>query len=289
MLQANPPISKSGFLGVSVQEMTPSLRQALKLGDKKGLLISSVVDDSPADDAGLKEEDVILTLDGKQVELADEFSKLVRKAGAGTKVKLTVFRNGKSKDFEIELGRRKSANSFSWAQADPEHDVMFFGDKPKLGIEYHDLDEKALAAYFKVEHRSGVLILKITKNSPAENAGLQPGDVIVAIDDEKINDGDDLIETLADYEGGDAIAIAVVRHGKKTTIKAELAENSLHSGDTKMFYRKLPHRERLRWQDDENIFFTPGKRVRPRIYKFKNSDGDKKKEVKIIIESDDSI
>lgn len=288
-LKAKPLKSKSGFLGVSVQELTPSLRQALNLGDKKGLLVSAVVEDSPAEVAGLKEEDVILKFDGKQVELADEFSKLVRKTGAGTKVNLTIFRNGKTKNLEVELRRKKRRNTFSWAQADPGLNVMFFGHRPKLGVEYHDLDEKTLAAYFNVEQRSGVLILKVTRGTPAEKGGLLPGDVIIAIDDEKINDGDDLIDTLSDYEGGEEIAVTIMRKGKKSSIKVELEESALHSDDIKMRYRKMPHLEHLRWQDDENVFLTPGKSVRPRIYKFKSDGDDKQKEVEIIIDPDESI
>ncbi len=287
-LLANPPKSKRGFFGVSVQEMTPSLRQAMKLGDKNGLLITSIIEDSPADEAGLKEEDVILTFDGKAVEIAGRFSKMVRKAGAGTTVELTVFRDRKTKKFEITLGRKKRQNAFAFSGERPGRNMIFTGDRPRLGIEYHDLDEKALAAYFKVEQRSGVLILDVTKDSPAEKGGLLPGDVIVALGDEKINDGDDLIETLSDYEGGGEMAVSFVRKGMKKSTKVEFDESTLHGDNLQYWYKTVPHPDRFRWQNNEEFFFLPRDKNR-HIHKFKKGDRYEKKTAKIIIESEQSI
>src|SRR5262245_42343639 len=74
-----------GWLGVSVRELTPSARERLKLGNETGLLVTEVLRDSPADDAGLKADDVILQFDAQKVEQADDFSRLVRNAGADKK------------------------------------------------------------------------------------------------------------------------------------------------------------------------------------------------------------
>ena len=214
--------SRRGWLGIYIQELTPSLREALKLGDRKGLIITEVVEDSPADEAGLQEEDVILEFDGKKVEKVREFTRLVRRTPPGTRVKLLIFRDGKEKEIEVEIGRSRKRDV----------DVFVFGDKglriyfghPRLGVRVHDLNAD-LAEYFHVDENEGVLILEVQEDSPAEDAGLKPGDVITKIDDEKISDVEDLNETLGEYEEGDLVTVEFVRKGKRQTVEVELEGN----------------------------------------------------------------
>lgn len=211
--------SRRGWLGVYIQELTPSLREALKLGDRKGLVITEVVEDSPADEAGLREEDVILEFDGKKVEKVREFTRLVRRTPPGTRVKLLIFRDGKEKEIEVEIGKSRKRDV----------DVLVLGDKglrihfgyPRLGVRVHDLNAD-LADYFHVKEYEGVLILDVQEDSPAEDADLKPGDVITKIDDEKINDVEDLKETLEDYDEGDVVTVEIVRKGKRQTVEVEL-------------------------------------------------------------------
>ncbi|MDZ7292424.1 MAG: PDZ domain-containing protein [candidate division KSB1 bacterium] len=212
--------TKKGWLGVSVQELTPSLREAMKVGNRPGLLITSVVRNSPADDANLKEEDVILTFDGKTVEKADEFVKLVRDTSPDKKVKIKILRDGKEKELEVIIGARESeprSFRFGW---DDGRDI-FITSGPRLGVQVQKLN-KDLAPYFQVEEKGGVLILEVSKNSPAEKAGLKAGDVITRIGDEKVTDPDDLIEALKDYEEGDKVTIEYMRMGKSEKTQAEI-------------------------------------------------------------------
>ncbi|RMF57660.1 MAG: PDZ domain-containing protein, partial [Calditrichaeota bacterium] len=90
--------SKRGWLGVGIREMTPSLRDEYELGSRDGLLIIDVAPDSPAEDAGLREDDVILKFNGHDVARAKEFSKMVRNMEPGTEVELLILRNGKERE-----------------------------------------------------------------------------------------------------------------------------------------------------------------------------------------------
>jgi S1-C subfamily serine protease len=215
--------TKKSWLGVRVQELTPSLRDAMKVGNRPGLLISSVVRNSPADDANLREEDVLLSFDGKTVEKADDFVRLVRNTPPDKKVKIKILRDGEEREIEVTLEARKTASSpraFAYNWSGDGRNFIALG-RPRLGVQVQELS-KDLAPYFKVEEKGGVLVLEVTKDSPAEKAGLKAGDVITKIDGEKITGADDLIDALRDYEEGDEAAIEYVRQGKTATVQAAL-------------------------------------------------------------------
>jgi serine protease Do len=260
--------TKKGWLGVSVQELTPSLRETMKVGNRSGLLITDVVRDSPADDANLREEDVLLSFDGKSVERTDNFTQLVRNTPPDKKVKVKILRNGEERELEVTIGARKSgasARSFSWSGSGSHSpDVFWMGNRAHLGVQVQDLN-RDLAPYFKVEEKSGVLILSVSKDSPAEKAGLKAGDVITRLDEEKITDADDLITALRDYEEGDKVNVEYVRQGKSATAAVEF-ENMENSHGFKFFSPeggkiRLPERNKIRIQgfggDAGEVFMIP--------------------------------
>ncbi len=229
-----------GWLGVTVQELTPSLRDAMKVGDRSGLLISSVVENSPADDAGLKEGDVIVRFDGNSVEKTKDFTRLVRRTSPGENVNVVYVRDGDEESTEVEIGRRKSSGSnyFSWSGGDDDNDrkiVRFFG-RPRLGVQVHELNE-SLAGYFDADENGGVLILEVTEDSPAEKAGLKSGDVITKVDGEKVRDPEELIEILGDYDYDEVIEVEYLRKGSTGKVEVELESNNWHSssGDFRSF------------------------------------------------------
>lgn len=249
--------TKKSWLGVSVQELTPSLRDAMKVGNRPGLLITNVVQNSPADDANLREDDVLLSFDGKTVEKADDFVRLVRNTPPDKKVKIKILRDGEEREIEAILEARKTASSpraFAYNWSGDGRNLIALG-RPRLGVQVQELN-KDLAPYFKVEEKGGVLVLEVTKDSPAEKAGLKAGDVITKVDGEKITDADDLIDTLRDYEEGDEATIEYVRQGKTATVQA-----ALESSDDHGFHIWGPDRNKIRirnfgsdnWRDADLI------------------------------------
>jgi predicted metalloprotease with PDZ domain len=234
--------SGKGWLGVSVRELTPSARERMKLGTETGLLVTEVVHDSPADDAGIKVDDVILEFEGKKVEQTDDFSRLVRNAGADKKVTLIVMREGARKTMEVMLGNRRSpsfASGFSHGFG-PGKEMMFVMNRPHLGVRVHELDEN-LASYFKVEPHSGVLVLAVNEDSPAAKAGLKSGDVITKVDNETISSAEDLIQSMQDYEEGDQAKIEYVRQGRRENVTVEIDRSA--DADLRWF---APDRKHLR-------------------------------------------
>jgi S1-C subfamily serine protease len=249
--------TKKSWLGVSVQELTPSLRDAMKVGNRPGLLITNVVRNSPADDADLRDEDVLLSFDGKTVEKADDFVRLVRNTPPDKKVKIKILRDGEEREIEVTLEARKTVSSpraFAYNWGGDGRNLIAFG-RPRLGVQVQELN-KDLAPYFKVEEKGGVLVLDVTADSPAEKAGLKAGDVITKIDGEKIIDADDLINALQDYEEGDEATIEYVRQGKTATVQAALESSEDHG-----FHIWGPDRQKIRirnfgadnWRDADLI------------------------------------
>lgn len=247
--------SKKAWLGVQIQELTPSLRESLKLGGKTGLLITEVVEGSPADDANLRTEDVIIEFNGQPVELADAFTKLVRASEPGKEVKVVVMRDGVRKEIMVTLAARKTPKSYTHAWSGEP--MRFFTSQVQLGVQAQELNAD-LAEYFGVKEDGGALLLKIFEETPAEKAGLKAGDVITKIDDESIADPEDLMRTMADYEDGDDITITYVRHGQTATAKATLEEGAgagfhFFQGPDKFFQGPDKIRTRIRSFDDAKI------------------------------------
>ena len=225
--------AKKGYLGVFMQELDRDVREGLDLRVEKGLLFSGVEEDGPADEAGLKDGDVIVAFNGKTVDDPDDLRDLVRNTDPGEKVEIEVVRDGTSKTLTLTGG--EWPEDTSWFSAG---DLHFDGDKmgrhfdrlvyalspkPRLGVEVAELNDD-LAGYFKAKAGEGVLVLKVNEESVAEEAGVKAGDVIVQVGGEAVASVEGLRESVEDYEEGDEFAIQVIRKGKKQTLTATMAE-----------------------------------------------------------------
>ncbi|MFQ5639849.1 MAG: PDZ domain-containing protein [bacterium] len=220
--------SKKGWLGVSIVEMTPSMKKEYELGSRAGLLITFIEENSPAEDAGLWEDDVILSYNGSSVELAKDLTKAVRKTEPGSTAKLRIFRDGEEKTIEVKIAARKEQRHRTMVWSGDDEHIAISLSRPRLGVSVHELNED-LASYFSVDANKGVLISKVHEDTPAEKAGLKAGDVITKVDDEEIRDQEDLIDVLRDYEDGDEATVEFVRKGKLQKVVVELEGSILHN------------------------------------------------------------
>ncbi|MCA9743609.1 MAG: PDZ domain-containing protein [Deferribacteres bacterium] len=245
------PVIKRGWIGVSVQELTPSLRDAMQLGSRTGLLINDVVADSPADEAGLRQEDVLLEFNGEKVERVKRLSSLVRNTEPNTDVEVKIFREGEEKTVTLTVARMKprSANVYSFGKGD---NVFTLRNRPMLGVRVAELNED-LAPYFKVDSPHGVLVLQVEKDSPAEKAGLKAGDVILKIDGEKVRDYEELTDILSYYEDGEEVNLDFVRQGKNNKVAVTLDEQ----GNSAWGFR-MPDDKDFEW----NFFEKDGNHIR---------------------------
>jgi predicted metalloprotease with PDZ domain len=238
-------LAADGYLGVHIQDLNDTVAAALDLEDDAGVLVGEVVEDSPAEAAGLQRGDLILTINGREAVDTKRFTRRVRRIEAGETATLEILRKGQPMDITVTLAEAPE-NEFSWSSAPRVEtttgDAMFFGDddafvvqsgSPKvmlellgsgaqLGVSIHALDNE-LGPYFGTE--TGVLVLSVQEDSAAEEAGLQTGDVILAIGDDEVTDTIGLHEVLNDFEPGDEVAVRIMREQSEQTINVELGES----------------------------------------------------------------
>ncbi len=231
--------SEHGFIGVYMQELTADVREGLDLKVEKGVLISGVQDDSPAEKAGVEEGDVVVSFGGKDVNSPDELRDAVSDYRPGADAKMEVVRDGKAKAFTVTVGERPESES--WSFDTPDVQIHGLGDMhraftmiggPRLGIDAHDLEkDDDLSSYFGA--KEGVLVLGVEDESVASAAGVKAGDVITKIDDATVTDIRDLREAVRDFDEGDDFTITVVRKGKTQALKATMDEQefSFYNGD----------------------------------------------------------
>lgn len=246
--------SKSkGWIGVYVQDLDRELRGYLGLDVRNGVLVNDVVAGSPAEDAGLQEEDVIIKFDGKTIRKTRDLTRAVSRKRPGDRVKVEIIRDGEKEKLKLRIEERPEKMLTGNRRFRPPkpprlpHAFSFRTGRAWLGIRMADLNND-LADYFDVDENEGVLVLSVMEDSPADEAGLKAGDVIVKVDEEKIRGETDLLDILADKEPGDEVEIVVKRKGREMTLKAELERTYRHSS----FRFNFDNDDMLQWKHEMN-------------------------------------
>jgi serine protease Do len=177
-----------GYLGVMIQDVTPALAKEFELKENTGALIGEVVPKGPADDAGLKNGDVVVDYNGKKVTDSRHLKLAVGETKPGTTVPMKVLRDGSTKTIQVtvqqlpgseQLAQNKSGNST---------------DNGTLnGVTVSDLDQQARQELKIPENVKGAVITEVQPDSPAAEAGLKQGDVIVEINRHPVKTADEAV------------------------------------------------------------------------------------------------
>jgi C-terminal processing protease CtpA/Prc len=252
---------KKGWLGVSLQDLTTSLREAMDISSETGVLVTEVVEDSPADKAGFKDGDIILKFQDSAITSPKALTKLVQGTAPETKARVVILRKGKEKTLDVHIGEledcRKKCVIKMFGEDD---DLLLFDDLALdmavggapglcmkwlgadlwLGVHPVDLSDQ-LAAHFGIKDGSGVLINEVVEDSPAEKAGLKAGDVILELGQERIEDTSELHHAIAEHDEGAEVVVTVLRGGKEKKITAVL-EKSPHAKEFEIIkeFKKCP-------------------------------------------------
>ena len=192
-----------GYLGVIIQDVTPALAQSFGLQKAQGALISEVTEDSPAKKAGLKQGDIILKMDGKDVETSNTLKNEVAMLAPGTKADFEVFRNGKTKDITVKIGERPASLSRTEEQTAQS--------KGQLGMQIQNLTQE-LADRFGYTLGEGVIVTEVLPGGEAATAGIQPGDLIVSVDHKPAKSVSEF-EKAIQAAGKNKRALLLVKHG----------------------------------------------------------------------------
>ncbi len=188
-----------GWLGVSIQAMTPDLAASLGLDKARGALVSSVVHDSPADRAGIKAGDVIVGYEGKEINNANDLPFLVASTPVGKTVSLQVLRDKSERRFPVTIETMAE-----------EEVVASTGEKGDLGLTVEQITPE-VAENLGLKSAHGVVITAVAPNSLGDEAGLQPGDIIREIDRKPIRDLSDYRKNMESAVKGKSVLFLVQR------------------------------------------------------------------------------
>jgi len=175
-----------GFLGVNIQPLTADLAKSFGMDDSKGALISEVVEDSAAEKAGLKAGDIVVKLEGKVVEDADDLRNRIAMFKPGTEVEMLVLREGKNKKITAELSERPAEGVLAAGQSEAMKD---------LGLAVENLSDE-LAERLGYEGESGVVVSDVESGSAAEAAGISKGALIAEVNREVVKNVKDFKEKM---------------------------------------------------------------------------------------------
>jgi serine protease Do len=189
-----------GWLGVSIQEMTPELAKSFGLNDKKGVLVAQVLPGSPAEKAGVEQGDVIMEFDGKAVSDAKDLPTIVAATPVGKSVNVKLMRNGKALDREVRVTAMEEKADVTRTAA----------HKKTLGISVQNLTPE-MARRLRLKNDTGVAVTQVEPGSPADDAGIQPGDIIREVNRKPVKDADDLLEKVEQAKDQNNILLLVQR------------------------------------------------------------------------------
>ena len=232
----------SSWLGVETHEVTSDKAKELKLSAERGVVLGKIVPDSPAAKAGLKENDVVMEINGQRVEGAAQFRRMIHEIPAGRSIQLSVWRDGRTQTISATLGKSQerrrtmkmvapTPGTFAFRMPEiPEipsmewnGNMLFGGGQPRLGIDAEDLSGQ-LGTFFGAPDGEGILVRDVNSGSPAEKAGVKAGDVITSLNGERIRTVGELREKLsAKHADKDrTVKLGVLRNKSEISLTVEL-------------------------------------------------------------------
>jgi len=234
------PSEESGtgaYLGVDISDITSDRLGALKLKEEQGVEITMVDQDAPAGKAGIKEHDVILTMNGTAIESGAQLRRMIHEMPAGRMVIFGISRDGQPMTIKVQLADRKKTFVYLPKDKDfhfeippipnlPDFDmptsVVVVHTSARSGLMVENITPQ-LGEFFGVKNGGGVLVRSVEKGSRAEKAGFRAGDVIVRVNDQPVHDTSDFSHALRS-RNADAVTVNVIRDKKEQNLSLPLPQ-----------------------------------------------------------------
>jgi len=227
----------SGWIGVMIQDVNEKIARKTKLDSQEGAYVNKVIEDSPADSAGIQERDVIIEFNGKKVFDSDDLVKVVHRTPPDTKVSLVIVRDGEKKTIYMTVGKKRESQHCMFDRLPSLPDVRAFAGNRILGLQLLTLNEQ-LGEYFGILNNEGVLVVEVEHKSIAEKSGLKAGDIIIRIGKISIDAVEKIRKELQKYDEGDTVKFEVMRKSTRIILNVEMEEQ--HCIQKNFFLRK-PH------------------------------------------------
>ncbi len=193
-----------GWIGVSIQTVTPEMARSFGLKEPKGALIAEVAAGGPADKGGIKQGDIIVSFDGRDVKSANDLPRLVAETPVGKEVNVTVFRNGKEVPLKIKVEELTAERIASQSQIPAQ----------SFGMKVDNLTPR-WQQQFGIGDKRGVIVVGVEQGSMAEDSGIQAGDIIKEVNHKPVRNLQDFKVAMATVEQGQSV-LFLLQRGKET-------------------------------------------------------------------------
>jgi serine protease Do len=234
----------SSYLGVDTRDITADRLGPLQLKEESGVEVTMVDQDAPAGKAGVKEHDVILSINGEKVESVEQLRRMIREIPGGRVVNIGISRDGQALTLKAQLADRKGftsqAGDFKFVMPaippippvppmpnisiDMPVSVVIVHSSMRSGLMVENLTSQ-LADFFGAKDGHGVLVRSVEKGSVAEKAGFHAGDVITRVNGEAISDAGDFSHALRSGKEN-TVSVGILRDKKELTLTLKLPEHS---------------------------------------------------------------
>jgi serine protease Do len=213
-----------GWLGVAIQNVTPAIAKSLGLDPEHptGALVASVTADSPAARAGLEQGDVITAAGGHEIKSVHDLPRVVAATPVGSKLGLTIVRDGKQKTVEATIGEMpQNVASAGREPAQPGNGKS----ANALGLEFLPLDPQLRKELKVPKDVNGVVVGQVASGSPAGDLGIQSGDVIVSVDQRPVTTPEDAATQLKEAAAQGNVLLLLNRHGMSEFVGLSVENN----------------------------------------------------------------
>ncbi|MBK8327713.1 MAG: DegQ family serine endoprotease [Moraxellaceae bacterium] len=221
-LKDNGKVSR-GYLGVMIQDIDRDLAEAYGLEKPAGALVAKVLPDTPAEKAGLKEGDIILSFDNQAIDLSSELPQLIGRTKVGKKVPLTLLRSGKKMDIPFDVA------SLPEDEVDTEKQATE-PDLNSLGIGLRNLTEQEKT---QLKLDDGVVVLRLAEDGAAAEAGIRPNDVIIRVNNQRVKDTQEFIKIAKKLPANKAVPVLISRVGQPRILALRIEGTDKKDSKTK--------------------------------------------------------
>ena len=201
-----------GWIGVSIQTITPEIAQGLGVKETAGALVADVVPEGPAAAAGIARGDIIVSFNGKDIKAISDLSRLVAETPVGKTVAVKIMRSGKEMELKLTVAE----------MAEEKARIQKSGIEMDLGIVVDEINPR-LQSQFGIKDRKGVVVVEVASGSPADVAGLQAGDVIKELNRKAIGNLSDYEKAVAKIQKGKTILLLIKRGGQTMYVTIEIS------------------------------------------------------------------
>lgn len=228
----------SSYLGVDIADVTTERLSALKLKEEKGVEVTMVDQDAPAGKAGIKEHDVILTMNGTSIESGAQLRRMIHEMPPGRVVSFGLSRDGQPMTIKVQLADKHNEFSLHGPKPGDFHvqipeihipdidipsiNMVVVTSSARSGLMVENITPQ-LGEFFGVKNGNGVLVRSVEKGSRAEKAGLRAGDVIVKVNDQPVHDTSDFAHAVKS-RSGNSVSVGVIREKKEQNLNLTLPD-----------------------------------------------------------------